>query len=183
MDEFRRHQRLLRRRGRSKPAPGFPDGPWGDYEPFVHPATGRTFHARDAFDAAALGFSFDRLPVRPKAQMRAPPQYAVFRDISPYLPISRHISSYLVMSAHISSYLPISPRPRYAVFRDISVLRMETPRLVHVFVHDASKGVWAPPAGLTPDTVARAEGYAGAGSIFFFALEQAGHVHLHVTAM
>ena len=64
--EFRRHQRSLTRRGRTRPTPGFPDGPWGEYFPFVHPTSGRRFHARDCFDTAALGYVFDDLPTSAK---------------------------------------------------------------------------------------------------------------------
>ena len=60
-EQFKRHQRSLTANGRTRGAPGFPDGPWGDYYPFVHPATGRRFHARDAFDTRALELPGDDL--------------------------------------------------------------------------------------------------------------------------
>ena len=44
---------------------GTPEGPYGVYKPFTHPATGAEFHARDVFDIAALGYSYDKLPELP----------------------------------------------------------------------------------------------------------------------
>ena len=130
--QFRRHQRSLTRQGKTRGTPGFPDGPWGEYYPFVHPTTGQRFHVREGFDAAALGFAFDDLPRKQSLPMREPPYYAVFENIN--------------------------------------VLRMEEPRVVYVYVSDPA----SPPAlgGATSDTVTTLPGYAGSGSIFFFALEQ-----------
>ena len=51
--EFERHQARLDARGKRRPTAGFPDGPWGEYRPFVDPRTGDAYHARDMFDAAA----------------------------------------------------------------------------------------------------------------------------------
>merc|ERR1719262_176521 len=56
--EFMEHQAQLDPR----PAAGFPEGPWGPYEPFKHPKTGAKFHARDCFDTAAIGYTYDELP-------------------------------------------------------------------------------------------------------------------------
>ena len=60
---------------------GFPEGSWGPYVPFYHPKTGAPFHARDTFDAPALGYRYDALPPTPKPQMREPPFYVVFPDV------------------------------------------------------------------------------------------------------
>ena len=43
-------------------AAGFPEGSWGPYRPFFHPATGEPFHSSDIFDAGGLGYAFDQLP-------------------------------------------------------------------------------------------------------------------------
>ena len=131
-DEFQRHQRTLKKTFRKMP--GFPDGPYGVYEPFVHPVTGAQSHVSDTFDVASLGYRFDDLPVPRKQQLNAPPYYAVFRGIN--------------------------------------VLKMDSPRVVHVFVADKTKSVWTPPSDVTVDTLSQLPEFAGSGSIFFFALEQ-----------
>jgi len=76
-DEYKTHQSRLDPR----PAPGIPEGPWGPYEPFINHKTGKTFHARDAFDAKALGFAYDKLPEVQAPQMREPPWLAVFKGV------------------------------------------------------------------------------------------------------
>ena len=48
-------------------------GPWGVYHPFAHPVTGAPFHARDTFNAPALGFKYDALPTPMPKQQREPP--------------------------------------------------------------------------------------------------------------
>jgi hypothetical protein len=69
-DDFERHQKTL---GKGRPVPGFPEGPFGPYEPFTNHLTGKPFHARDTFETSKFGFQYDVLPkVMPK-QMRAPP--------------------------------------------------------------------------------------------------------------
>mmetsp|Transcript_7945 Transcript_7945/g.17639 ORF Transcript_7945/g.17639 Transcript_7945/m.17639 type:complete len:807 (+) Transcript_7945:107-2527(+) len=75
--EFMRHQQSQNPR----PAAGFPDGPWGRYEPFTHPRTGEQFHARDCFNAKDLGYSYDELPPLQAPQMREPPFFAVFKSV------------------------------------------------------------------------------------------------------
>jgi hypothetical protein len=75
--EFMEHQAQLD----PQPAAGFPEGPWGPYEPFIHHKTGAKFHARDCFDAPALGFRYDDLPSVQPPQMREPPFFAVFREV------------------------------------------------------------------------------------------------------
>mmetsp|Transcript_26713 Transcript_26713/g.61493 ORF Transcript_26713/g.61493 Transcript_26713/m.61493 type:complete len:761 (+) Transcript_26713:81-2363(+) len=75
--EFMRHQQSMNPR----PAAGFPDGPWGRYEPFRHPKTGATFHARDCFNATELGYSYDELPPLQAPQMREPPFFAMFEQV------------------------------------------------------------------------------------------------------
>lgn len=77
-EEFRRHQA-----GRPpRPAVGFPEGPWGPYEPFKHPVSGETFHARHCFEPTEkVGFKYDKLPEAPSQQMREQPYYALFKQV------------------------------------------------------------------------------------------------------
>jgi peptidoglycan hydrolase-like protein with peptidoglycan-binding domain len=75
--EFQKHQA----KQDPRPAQGFPEGPWGPYAPFTHHKTGKPFHARDCFDAAALGFAYNELPPVQPPQMREPPFFAVFRGV------------------------------------------------------------------------------------------------------
>ena len=79
--EFEAHQANLARQGKVATSTGFPEGSWGPYVPFYHPKTGAPFHARDTFDAPALGYRYDALPPTPKPQMREPPFYVVFPDV------------------------------------------------------------------------------------------------------
>ena len=66
--EFEAHQANLARQGKVATSTGFPEGSWGPYVPFYHPKTGAPFHARDTFDAPALGYRYDALPPTPKPQ-------------------------------------------------------------------------------------------------------------------
>jgi len=78
LEEFRDNQRGLPPNGQR----GFPEGPWGPYLPFTHPFTGDTFHAKDSFaPSRTLGFAFDRLPDKPRPQLREPPFLALFQGI------------------------------------------------------------------------------------------------------
>ena len=79
--EFEAHQANLARQGKVATSTGFPEGSWGPYVPFYHPKTGAPFHARDTFDAPALGYRYDALPPTPKPQMREPPFYVVFPEV------------------------------------------------------------------------------------------------------
>jgi hypothetical protein len=208
--EFRRHQRKLTRNGRTRGTPGFPDGPCaprhagsnsrraeptrttsgtlptragaagGDYYPFVHPTTGKRFHARDSFDTEALGYVYDNLPRKQKQQMReahspAPITSSASRTSAPLSIIAltaAATTSATIASASIASTSPPPQPPYYAVFEGINVLRLEKPRVVYVFVADKTQPAWALPAGASGDTITEVAGYAGSGSIFFFALEQ-----------
>ena len=64
--EFEAHQANLARQGKVATSTGFPEGSWGPYVPFYHPKTGAPFHARDTFDAPALGYRYDALPPTPR---------------------------------------------------------------------------------------------------------------------
>ena len=60
--EFLAKQQHWAKTGEMVTQAGFPQGSFGEYHPFSHPATGEPFHARDTFDATALGYGFDVLP-------------------------------------------------------------------------------------------------------------------------
>ena len=61
--------------------------------------------------------------------------------------------------------------PWYAVFEQIRVATLERPCAVFVYVYDKSGGAaWTPPDAATDEELIAAPGFAGSGSIFFFAL-------------
>jgi len=59
--------------------------------------------------------------------------------------------------------------PWYASFEQIRVATLERPCAVYVYVYDKASS-WTPPAGNTDEELLDAPGFAGSGSIFFFAL-------------
>jgi len=83
MGEFEQHQASLSGGFFSSSGQrGFPEGPWGPYEPFTHHKTGKPFHAADTFvPTTELGFQFDELPTPLPPQMREAPYLAVFSKV------------------------------------------------------------------------------------------------------
>jgi len=140
MREFQQHQK----RRSPNPTPGFPEGPWGPYLPFKHPTTGRPFHARDVFDAPALGYKYDKLPkVRPP-QMREPPYFAVFQQVD-IIKLERPRNLHVFVAAKGADWSPppVPPPPT-------SPLALCLARCLPV------------------KDLSSAPGYAGSGTIFFF---------------
>ena len=63
--------------------------------------------------------------------------------------------------------MPVLDRPR--PFAQIRVATLERPCAVFVYVYDKAT-TWTPPTANTDEELLEAEGFAGSGSIFFFAL-------------
>jgi hypothetical protein len=97
--------------------PGFPEGPYGSYQPFTHPVSGEAFHARDTFDIRGLGYSFEELPkplTRTDDDLTEMPTFAVFAAIDiNKMDQSRNLHVFVVAKAAAESFAPPADIEQY----------------------------------------------------------------------
>ena len=120
--------------------------------PFTHPKTGEPFHARDAFDATALGFAYDELPAARPPQLREPPYFAHFGEVDIVkVRYPRLLHVFVADQAHVWMPPTISCLGRW-LRQDLTTLPgralRPTPRLVPALplARDCSAGVPQPRA-------------------------------------